>query len=85
MSNYVAITVPADGLAPLGARPSAGTVIINFDSHIYTGVALEGYKLIITFFQDLLHIWHIMQNKKDKFVGSRHAWKSSVRVNCQEQ
>ena len=30
--NFVVITVPADGLAPLGARPSAGTVMTNLRS-----------------------------------------------------
>ena len=34
-SNSV-INVPADGLAPLGARPSAGTVMPKFTSHVYT-------------------------------------------------
>ena len=28
--NAVVITVPADGLAPNGAKPSAGTVMKNF-------------------------------------------------------
>ena len=30
----------ADGLAPLGARPSANTVMTNYASHIYTGPGL---------------------------------------------
>ena len=30
MFIFVIITVPADGLAPNGARPSASTVMINF-------------------------------------------------------
>ena len=30
MSKFVVSTVHADGLAPLGARPSAGTVIMKF-------------------------------------------------------
>ena len=34
MSNFVVNTVPADGLAPLGARPSAGTVMIKI-IHLY--------------------------------------------------
>ena len=29
ISNFVFITVPVDGLAPLGARPSTGTVMIK--------------------------------------------------------
>ena len=28
--NYVVIAVPADGLAPIGARPSAGTAMMKF-------------------------------------------------------
>ena len=44
-SNKVDLsTVPVDGLAPVGARPSAGTVMIKFRSHIYTGSALEMLK-----------------------------------------
>ena len=34
-------TVPADGLAPQGARPSAATVMTNLSSCIYTRLALE--------------------------------------------
>ena len=33
--NFEVITVPADGLAPLGARPSAGTVMTKFGSCIH--------------------------------------------------
>ena len=32
MSNYTDIFVPADGLAPSGARPSAGTGMAQFRS-----------------------------------------------------
>ena len=42
MLNVVVSIVPADGLAPLGARPSAGTVMTSFMSHIYVGPALGG-------------------------------------------
>ena len=35
MFNVMVTTVPADGLAPLGARPSAGTVMTNFVSCVY--------------------------------------------------
>ena len=40
VSNFIAITVPADGLAPNGARPSAGTVITKFVSLMNMGVVL---------------------------------------------
>ena len=40
MCNFIVNTVPADGLAPLGARPSAGTVMTKSRSHTYTGPAL---------------------------------------------
>ena len=43
LSNYVIMTVPADGLAPLGARPSADTVMTKFSSCIYTGPALQEF------------------------------------------
>ena len=36
--NFVVTTVPADGLAPLGARASAGTVMINFRSRLYRSI-----------------------------------------------
>ena len=42
MSNLIVITVPADGLAPNGARPAAGAVMIKFKFHIYMRLALEG-------------------------------------------
>ena len=29
MCNFVVITLPADGLAPIGARPSAGMVMVR--------------------------------------------------------
>ena len=38
----VVITVPADGLALLGARPSAATMRTNLQAHICIGPALEG-------------------------------------------
>ena len=41
-SNLMAITMPADGLAPLGARPSAGMVMTWFESFKYTGSTLNG-------------------------------------------
>ena len=42
MSNLIVITVPADGLAPNGARASTGTVMIKFKFHLYMRLALEG-------------------------------------------
>ena len=32
--NFVVNTVPADALAPLGARTSAGTVMTQYESYI---------------------------------------------------
>ena len=40
--KFIVITVATDGLAPLGARPSAGTLITKYESCIYIGPALEG-------------------------------------------
>ena len=40
MCNIIVSTVLDDGLAPLGARASANTVMTNFGSRIYTGAAL---------------------------------------------
>ena len=34
MYNLSVITVPADNLAPFGARPSAGTVMTKFKSYL---------------------------------------------------
>ena len=39
---FEVITVAADGLAPLGARPSAGTVMTMFGSFMHMGPALAG-------------------------------------------
>ena len=36
MSNFSVSTVPADGIAPLGAKPSAGTVMTKFEFSIST-------------------------------------------------
>ena len=41
--NRPGITVPADGPAQWGARPSAGTVMIKCGSRIYTDQQLKGY------------------------------------------
>ena len=41
MSKFWVITVSADGPAPLGAGPSAGTVMTKFQSYIKMGPALE--------------------------------------------
>ena len=38
--NCVVSTVPAEGLAPLGARPLVGKVLTKSKSHIYKGPAL---------------------------------------------
>ena len=40
--NTLAVSVPADGLAPLGARPSAGTLMTNFGSCTCIWLALKG-------------------------------------------
>ena len=40
--NFEVSNVPADGLAPLGARTSAGTLMSKFGSHIHLEPALEG-------------------------------------------
>ena len=37
-------TVPADGLAPNGARPSAGEGMTKFESCLYTRLALKALK-----------------------------------------
>ena len=39
MPNFVVITVPADALAPAGARASAGIVMTKLGSHMYTVLA----------------------------------------------
>ena len=41
MTSFIVTTVPADGLALLGARPSAHTVMTKIMHNIYTGPALE--------------------------------------------
>ena len=35
MSNFIVSIVPADGLAPLGARSSAGTVMTKLKLGVY--------------------------------------------------
>ena len=45
MSNFVIRAVPADGLAPPGARASAGTVLTLFKYSIYTRLDLESWSL----------------------------------------
>ena len=48
IANFAISTVPADGLAPWGARTSVGTVMTKFGSHlslyIHIGLALQGLK-----------------------------------------
>ena len=42
ISSFPVSTVPADGLAPSGARPSAGTMLVKFGSRTFTYTALKG-------------------------------------------
>ena len=42
ISSFIIHTEPAGGLAPLGVRASAGTLMTKFASHIYTGPAPQG-------------------------------------------
>ena len=44
MSDYEIKTVLADGLAPTGARPSAGTVLTKIESYKHTEAANERLK-----------------------------------------
>ena len=44
MKNWEGDAVPADGLAPLGARPSAGTAMTKFGLYVYTRPILEGLR-----------------------------------------
>ena len=39
--QFIIISVPADGLAPNGARPSASTLMANLVSHVYTTTTLK--------------------------------------------
>ena len=39
--DFVISSVPADGLAPLGARTSAYTVMTKFNSCIHMGLSIE--------------------------------------------
>ena len=43
MCDFVVTAVPADGLAPLSARTSAGTVMTKFETCRYMGPALAGW------------------------------------------
>ena len=53
MLKFSVNTVSADGLAPWGARPSAGTVMTKFGSCIYMGPTIEGLE-----WQSILHKSH---------------------------
>ena len=44
--NYSSIIVPADVVALLDARPSAGTVMTKFGSHIYMDWHLKGEEMM---------------------------------------
>ena len=41
MCNLIVSTVPADALAPLGARASADTMMVKISSHMCKGPATE--------------------------------------------
>ena len=43
MSTFVAIIVPADGLAPPGSRTSAPTMTTKFVSHLYVSKCQHFY------------------------------------------
>ena len=46
----ILISASADGLAPLGARPSAGTVMTKYGAHIYSGPILKSIDVFMDFF-----------------------------------
>ena len=46
MYNFMVIIVPADGLAPLGARPSAGTMFMKSVSHKYIYIYIYIYSQV---------------------------------------
>ena len=46
VSNFAVSIVPADDLAPCGARASVGTVMTKVGSLIYSGPALEGLSVV---------------------------------------
>ena len=48
LAFVVIVIVPADGLAPLGARPSASTLMTTFMSLIHTGPALQAPSIPIS-------------------------------------
>ena len=49
MLHFIVIMVSADGLAPSGARPSAGTLMTKFMSCIYRELTHAGLKTIDNF------------------------------------
>ena len=57
--TFVVVTMPADALAPLGARPSAGTVMTEVLSHICMGPAMERVNIFLRFqkFRNLRSFW----------------------------
>ena len=59
ITNFRVIIVPADGLAPLGARPSAGTMLTQvLVPYIYGGGTLRySLQLSITV---LLVVWYVL-------------------------
>ena len=55
MSDWVVSSVPADGLAPLGARPSAAIGITKYASRIYTLPALVRLEILQIIFPSVTH------------------------------
>ena len=56
VSNYTVSSVPADELAPLGAKASAGTMMTKFGFHIFMGPAMESWCVVKPLSpQDLWH------------------------------
>ena len=53
MCILIVIDMPADGLAPLGTRPSAGMVMTSFGSRKYAGPALQGVISICSSWGDI--------------------------------
>ena len=49
MSSFIVITVPADGLAPLGAKPSAGSVMTHLGFRIDKKPGRERVKTLVCF------------------------------------
>ena len=89
--NFIVSTVLADGLAPLGARPSAGTVMMEFRSHVFSilydgtgnwnvniGMGSEMCLALISFWSSFNSFWYVYVVRVQYQLVLKYHWPTKL-------